>query len=91
MCRAVWRVHSSLSSRESLQGRLLGQSNLIATSLLVVTSSQRGEARRGEAQMVEATGGGLRLRCAPLPTSPRWREESETVGCAALTVNNLPL
>ena len=29
--------------------------------------------------MVEETGGEHRPRCAPLPTSPRWGEESETV------------
>jgi hypothetical protein len=44
-----------------------------------MTSPQRGEARRGEGQGHEETGGLTRLRCAPYPTSPRWGEELETV------------
>ena len=59
--------------------RLLGRRDLVVASPPVVTSPQRGEARRGEAQVVEATGGEHRPRCAPLPTSPRWGEELESV------------
>src|SRR5262249_43344273 len=48
-------------------------------STLLGTSPQRGEARRGEGQGQEGTGGRARPRSAPHPTSPRWGEESETV------------
>jgi len=68
-----------MAGSSAYKGRLLGRRDLVVASPPVVTSPQRGEARRGEAQVVEATGGEHRPRCAPLPTSPRWGEELEIV------------
>ena len=80
----------AMAGSSAYKGRLLGRRDLVVASPPVVTSPQRGEARWGEAHEREGREHTLPT-LAPLPTSPRWGEELETVVCAALTRQKIPL